>query len=306
MIQNRLEKNLRKLQTWSEKHNIEAYRLYDRDIPEFPFIVDRYKDDFLVYDKSEKMDEAKNHLPQLIESLKNIFGCADEFILVKRRQKQKGTDQYQKLNEKNERKIILENGVPLLVNLQDYLDTGLFLDHRPLRHHFLKNSQGLKFLNLFSYTGSVSVMAALGGATTYSIDMSKNYLDWSKENFKLNKLDLTKHFFFEEDVLQFISQAVRWPDFINSFDSIFLDPPTFSNSKSMLQTFDVERDQFDLVVNVMKLLRTQGTLYFSTNKRDFKLSPELQNQFKITETTAATIPIDFHDQKIHRCYEIRR
>ena len=126
MIQNRLEKNLKKLQAWSEKHKIEAYRLYDRDIPEFPFIVDRYKNNFVVYDKSEKIDEEKNHLPYLVDALKNIFKIKDEQIILKRRQRQKGHEQYTKLADQNEKKIILENGIPIYVNLKDYLDTGLF------------------------------------------------------------------------------------------------------------------------------------------------------------------------------------
>lgn len=305
MIQNRLEKNLKKLQSWSEKHKIEAYRLYDRDIPEFPFIVDRYKDHFVVYDKSQKIDEDKNHLPPLIEALKNIFKTSDEKIVIKRRQKQKGNDQYQKLSEKNEKMVVIENGVSLYVNLHDYLDTGLFLDHRPMRYQILKKSKDQRFLNLFCYTASVSVMAAKGGATTVSIDMSKNYLEWGKENFKLNQIDVTKHTFIEEDVLQFIEQATVWPDFAESFDTIFLDPPTFSNSKSMLSDFDVERDQVKLVQNVARFLKPNGILYFSNNKRDFKLSTALQAQFHVKDISAATIPIDFHDQKIHRCFEIR-
>jgi 23S rRNA (cytosine1962-C5)-methyltransferase len=304
MIQNRLEKNLKKLQSWGEKYKIEAYRLYDRDIPEYPFIVDRYKNDFVVYDKSEKIDEEKNHLPQLVEALKNLFKVEDNQIIIKRRQKQKGKEQYQKLDEKNEKQVILENGIPLLINLHDYLDTGLFLDHRPMRYQFLKKSKDRKFLNLFCYTASVSVMAAKGGASTYSIDMSKNYLEWGQENFKLNNLDLNQHTFLEEDVLQFIDQAIDWHDFAGTFDTIFLDPPTFSNSKSMRSDFDVERDQVDLVSKVMKFLKPGGILYFSNNKRDFKLSHELQSLFKIKDITASTIPIDFHDQKIHRCFEI--
>ena len=218
---------------------------------------------------------------------------------------QKGKEQYQKLDEKNQKKVILENGIPLFVNLHDYLDTGLFLDHRPLRYQFLKKSDGQQFLNLFCYTASVSVMAACGGALTYSIDKSKNYLEWAQENFKLNQLDLKQHTFLEEDVLQFIDQAVQWPDFVGRFDTIFLDPPTFSNSKSMKTDFDVERDQTDLVQKVMKFLKPSGVLYFSNNKRSFKLSPYLQSQFKIKDITSSTIPIDFHDQKIHRCFEIK-
>ena len=305
MIQNRLEKNFKKLQAWSDKYKIDAYRLYNRDIPEYPFIVDRYKSSFVVYDKSEKIDEEKNHLPELVTALKTIFSIEDEQIIIKRRQRQKGKEQYQKLNEKNEKKVVFENGIPLFVNLHDYLDTGLFLDHRPLRYQFLKKTKDQQFLNLFCYTGTVSVMAACCGATTCSIDMSKNYLDWAKENFRLNQLDLDQHTFLEEDVLQFIDQAIAWPDFVSRFDTIFLDPPTFSNSKSMKTDFDVERDQNDLVQKVMRFLKPEGILYFSTNKRDFKLSSELASQFKIKDITASTIPIDFHDQKIHRCFQIK-
>ena len=148
-------------------------------------------------------------------------------------------------------------------------------------------------------------MAAVGGAQTVSIDMSKNYLEWGKENFKLNQIEPAKHTFIEEDVLQFIEQASAWPDFAGTFDTIFLDPPTFSNSKSMKSDFDVERDQVHLVQKVAKFLKPEGVLYFSNNKRDFKLSPELQSQFRLKDISAATIPIDFHDQKIHRCFEIR-
>ncbi|AGH96507.1 class I SAM-dependent methyltransferase [Pseudobdellovibrio exovorus] len=305
MIRNRLEKNLKKLIPWAEKNQIEAYRLYDRDIPEFPFLVDRYKDHFVVYDKSQKIDEEKNHLPLLLQALKEIFQVSDSNLVVKRRIRQKGTEQYQKLDTKNEKFAIKENGVSLYVNLWDYLDTGLFLDHRPIRYRFLKKTSGHRFLNLFCYTASASVMAAMGGATTYSVDMSKTYLDWAKENFQLNGLSTQTHFFYEEDVLKFIQHAPEWPDFASSFDTIFLDPPTFSNSKNMKTDFDVERDQVLLISNVMKLLKPDGVLVFSNNKRDFRLSEEIQTKFQIKNITKDSIPVDVHDQKIHHCFEIR-
>ena len=303
MIQNRLEKNFKKLKPWAEKNRIEAYRLYDRDIPEFPFIVDRYRNYFVVYDKSQLIDQEKNHLPLLIDALKALFSAADAEIIVKKRQRQKGNEQYQKLDQKNEKIIIRENDVELYVNLHDYLDTGLFLDHRPMRYRFLKNAKG-RFLNLFCYTATASVMAAKAGATTYSIDMSKNYLEWAQQNFALNRLSLTENFFIEEDVLQFIEQASDWPEMLNSFDTIFLDPPTFSNSKSMKTDFDVDRDHPKLITDVLKLLKPDGILYFSNNKRDFKLSTDILNNFKVKNITPQTIPIDFHDQKIHHCFEI--
>ncbi len=305
MIENRIRKNFQKLQAWSEKNQIEAYRLYDRDIPEFPFIVDRYKDFFVVSDKSERIDEEKNHLPLLLSALKTIFNVSDENLIFKQRRQQKGLDQYQKLGSENKKIIVRENGVPLYINLWDYLDTGLFLDHRPLRYQFLKKQSGKKFLNLFCYTGSVSLMAALSGATTYSVDLSKTYLEWAQDNFVLNKVNMKNNFFFEEDVLEFIKKCKDWPDFKASFDTIFLDPPTFSNSKKMDSTFEVERDQDNLVHSLMPLLKLNGILYFSTNKRDFKLSSHLSVKYRVKNITAQTIPIDFHDQKIHHCYEIQ-
>lgn len=305
MIENRIQKNISKLKPWAEKYQIQAYRIYDRDIPEFPFIVDRYNEFLVVYDKSQLIDAEKNHLPLLMDALKNIFGVDDSKIIYKQRRQQKGVDQYQKLGTENRKIIVKENGIPLYINLWDYLDTGLFLDHRPMRYQFSKKQSGKKFLNLFCYTGSVSVMAAMGGATTYSVDMSKTYLEWAQENFKLNKLDLKNHFFFEEDALEFIKDYSEHPDFRGGFDTIFLDPPTFSNSKKMDTTFEVERDQDLLVENVMKLLKPNGILYFSNNKRDFKISTELVKKYQIKNITPQTIPIDFHDQKIHHCFEIR-
>ena len=305
MIENRLRKNYLKLQSWSQKNQIEAYRLYDRDIPEFPFIIDRYKDFFVVSDKSEKIDEEKNHLPLLLNALKIIFTASEEQIIYKQRKIQKGLDQYQKLNTENKKIIVKENGIPLYINLWDYLDTGLFLDHRPIRYQFLKKEKSKKFLNLFCYTATASVMAALSGATTYSVDLSKTYLDWAQDNFKLNNLSLKNHFFFDEDVLEFIKKCQHWPDFKASFDTIFLDPPTFSNSKKMETNFEVERDHGALIESLAPLLKPGGILYFSNNKRDFKISPQLSLKYKIKNITRQTIPIDFHDQKIHHCFEIK-
>lgn len=305
MLYSKLEKNLKKLKPWSEKNKIEAYRLYDKDIPEFPFLIDVYKDYIVIYDKTELIDEGKNKDQVTLQAVKDLFKCDDDHIIFKRRARQKGTDQYQRLAKENKKIIVLENGYPVYVNLWDYLDTGLFIDHRPMRYFFLKNAKDKKMLNLFCYTGVVSLMAAIGGAQTTNVDLSGNYLDWGKENFELNKLDLKKHRFIEEDVLEFIRHAADWPDYKQSFDIIFLDPPTFSNSKDMNHDFEVERDQKELISNTMKLLKPNGVLYFSTNKRKFKLEPEVLEQFDIKTTTEKTIPIDCHDQKIHHSFEIR-
>lgn len=309
MIFNKLEKNFKKLKPWADRSKIEAFRLYDKDIPEFPFLVDVYKDFVVVFDKTEEIDQGKNKNDEIKFAIKKLFQMSDDVaakkIIFKKRERQKGNNQYQKLEQKNEKLTVLENGIPVLVNLIDYLDTGLFIDHRPMRYFFLKNSKQKKFLNLFSYTSVVSLMAALGGAETVSVDLSDKYLDWAQENYKLNGLDTLKHRFIEQDVLQFIEHASNWPDYKQNFDMIFLDPPTFSNSKSMVESFEVERDQYKMVLNTLKFLKPDGTLYFSTNKRKFKLDPRLENDFLIKNTTEKTIPQDCHDQKIHQSYEIR-
>jgi len=309
MILNKLEKNLKKLKPWADRSKIQAFRLYDKDIPEFPFLVDIYKDYVVIFDKTEDIDQGKNKDLEVVSAVKKLFQWTDEAaekkIILKKRERQKGLNQYQKIESKNEKIIVLENGISVLVNLWDYLDTGLFIDHRPLRYFFLKNSQQKKFLNLFCYTGVVSLMAALGGAETVSVDLSDKYLDWAQENFKLNGLDCVKHRFIEQDVLQFIEHASAWVDYKHSFDTIFLDPPTFSNSKSMNESFEVERDQLKLILNTLKFLKPDGTLYFSTNKRKFKIDPAIESEYFVKNTSEKTIPQDCHDQKIHQSYEIR-
>lgn len=301
MIKNRLEKNYKKLKSWAERAQIEAYRLYDRDIPEYPYIVDIYKDHFLIYDKSDLRDVEKNHLPHVQDALKALFKCDDSKIVIKKRERQEGLKQYEKLDAKEETFVVRESQALLKVNLYDYLDTGLFLDHRPMRQKVFKSVKDKKFLNLFCYTGSVSVFAALGGATTTSVDMSQTYLRWAQENFQLNNLDPAKHNFINADVLEWL-RTTKLP---NTFDVIFLDPPTFSNSKKMDEAFEVERDQEFLVESCMNMLRPEGILYFSNNKRKFKISPAVLAKYKVKEITTESIPQDFHDKKIHNCFEIR-
>lgn len=305
MLLGRLEKNYKKFKPWFDKSQTEVFRLYDKDIPEFPFLVDVYKDYVVIYDKTEIIDEGKNKEALVIDAVKALLNLSEDKIILKKRQRQSGTNQYQKIAAKNERLTVLENGYPVYVNLWDYLDTGLFIDHRPMRYYFLKNAKQKKLLNLFCYTGVVSLMAALGGAQTVSVDMSGKYLNWAKDNFALNNLPVENHRFIEQDALKFLAQAQEWPDYKHSFDLIFLDPPTFSNSKEMDTDFEVERDQKQIILNALKFLKPQGVLYFSTNKRKFKLDSEIESQFSVKNTTEKTIPIDCHDQKIHHSFEIR-
>lgn len=303
MIKNRLEKNLKKLKPWSQRNQIEAFRLYDRDIPEYPFIVDIYKDHYVIYDKSDPVkDKDKNHLPHLTEALKNIFKCTDSNLVIKKRERQEGLKQYEKLDDQKQTFVIRESQALLKVNLYDYLDTGLFLDHRPMRQKIFKSAGEKKFLNLFCYTGSVSVFAALGGARTTSVDMSQTYIRWAQDNFELNNIDLGQHSFVNADVLDWLQENRS----IKNFDLIFLDPPTFSNSKKMDKNFEVERDQDFLVDSCMNMLSSEGVLYFSNNKRKFKISENILSKYTVRDISEESIPQDFHDKKIHNCFEIKK
>jgi|GEM_PF-606080 len=299
---NRLAKNFQKLKGWAKQAGFEAFRVYDRDIPEYPYIVEIFKDHAVLWDKSEDWKDAeKNHLPEALAALPAVLNIPPENIILKERQRQSGLAQYEKQDQLQQRFWIQEGRAKYWVNLQDYLDTGLFLDHRPLRQKFAKQSQGLRFLNLFSYTGSVSVAAAIGGAETVSVDLSATYTQWSKDNFVLNQLPLGNHEWVQGNVLEWLAQASA-----KKFDLIFLDPPTFSNSKRMEDSFEVERDQIALLDSAMAHLQPDGILYFSNNKRKFRMEPELLQKYVVTEITEATLPRDFHDQKIHHCWTFRR
>lgn len=301
MIENRLEKNLKKLKPWAQRAQIEAYRLYDRDIPEFPFIVDVYKDQYVIYDKSDAyLDKDKNHLPLVLKAVMDLFKCDESQVIIKKRERQEGLKQYEKIDEKKHSLVVRESQALIEVNLLDYLDTGLFLDHRPMRQKIYKTVQGKNFLNLFCYTGSVSVFAALGGARTTSVDMSQTYLNWAQRNFELNNIDPAKHVFINANAIEWLKEGTD-----EKFDVIFLDPPTFSNSKKMSDTFEVERDQDVLVDACMQMLNPNGILYFSNNKRKFRLSEKVLATYKIRDITEESIPQDFHDKKIHNCFEIR-
>lgn len=300
-IQNRLEKNYKHRLKWARRENLEAFRLYEKDIPEFPFIVDVYKDYAVIYEKrDEEIDAEKfSHFEFIISAVKNVLKLPEEKVVIKSRFRQKGSTQYTKLEEKNEFFPVKEYAASFLINLHDYLDTGLFLDHRPLRQIVYKSSPDKKVLNLFSYTGSISVMAALGGASKVtSVDMSQTYQDWARRNFELNQIPLDKHLFITESALDWLPKASQ------RFDLIILDPPTFSNSKKMDEDFEVEKDQVFLVKECLRLLAPDGVLYFSNNKRKFKIDPEIETGAIVTDITQKTIPEDYRDTKIHHCFKI--
>lgn len=300
-IKNRIAKNFAHKQKWAKRIGVEAYRLYEKDIPEFPFIIDLYKNKAVIYEKRDEIIDADkfNHFEFIISATKEVLNFKEDDISIKSRMRQKGTTQYTRLEEKNEFFPIKEHAAQYLINVHDYLDTGLFLDHRPLRQIVYKSSENKNILNLFSYTGSISVMAALGKAKkVVSVDMSNTYMDWTKRNFELNNIPLKEHQFIVDSALDYLENASA------KFDLIILDPPTFSNSKKMDNEFEVEQDQEFLVNNCMRLLTNEGVLYFSNNKRKFRLSPDLSEKYHVEDITQKTIPEDYRDNKIHCCYKI--
>ena len=300
-IQNRIEKNYKHRAKVARREGFEAFRIYEKDIPEFPFIVDVYKDNAVIYEKrDEEIDAEKfDHFNFIISAVKNILNIPEEKVIIKSRFKQKGDTQYTKLEDKKEFIGVQEYQANFLVNLHDYLDTGLFLDHRPLRQIVYKSSEGKKVLNLFSYTGSISVMAALGKARQVtSVDMSATYQDWAKKNFEHNNIPVKDHNFITDSALEYLEKASQ------RFDMIILDPPTFSNSKKMEEDFEVEKDQFFLVKHCMRLLAPDGVLYFSNNKRAFKIVAAVTEIAHVEDITHKTIPEDYRNTKIHHCFKI--
>jgi 23S rRNA (cytosine1962-C5)-methyltransferase len=308
-IKNRLQKNIKKLKTYIQKNGIEAYRIYNKDIPEYPYLIDIYGSDAVIYEQGKKLGEEDEpirvqHQKDIETAIKETLNIAPEKQHFKIRQKQKGNEQYVPLVPgSHDYFIVNEPPFKFWVNLERYLDTGLFLDHRPLRQHLLTSTAGKTVLNLFSYTCSLSVAAATGGATVTSIDMSRTYLDWGMENFVINDLDPKKHRFVQADVLkelQFMAEANA------KFDVIVLDPPSFSNSKRMEEDLDIDRDHPILIRDCMKLLAPEGILYFSTNKRKFELHRIISSTYECKEISQWTIPQDFHQSFIHQSYTLKK
>lgn len=308
-LKNRLVKNQKKLKAYLQKNQIEAYRLYNKDIPEYPYLIDLYGTHAVIYEQGKKLgeeDQVKReaHQKDIENAITEVFGIPSSLQHFKIREKQKGNDQYRPLDPKSEEFFpINEPPFKFLINLERYLDTGLFLDHRPLRQYLLNNSKDKKVLNLFCYTGSLSVASAIGGGTVTSIDMSNTYLQWAYENFLLNKIDPKKHIFYQADVLKELGVRKEKGE---KFDLIILDPPSFSNSKRMEEDLDIERDHPILIRDAMGLLAPGGMLIFSTNKRKFELHRVVTDNYKVKEISQWTVPQDFHGTYIHTAFTIER
>ncbi|HDT6046441.1 TPA: bifunctional 23S rRNA (guanine(2069)-N(7))-methyltransferase RlmK/23S rRNA (guanine(2445)-N(2))-methyltransferase RlmL, partial [Raoultella planticola] len=291
---NRLRKNLKKYEKWARQEGIECYRLYDADLPEYNVAIDRYGEWVVVQEyappKTVDAHKARQRLFDIIAATISVLGIAPNKLVLKTRERQKGKNQYQKMAEKGDFLEVQEYNARLWVNLTDYLDTGLFLDHRIARRMLGQMSKGKDFLNLFAYTGSASVHAGLGGArSTTTVDMSRTYLEWAERNLRLNGLTGRAHRLMQADVLGWLRESDE------QFDLIFIDPPTFSNSKRMEDAFDVQRDHLRLMTDLKRLLRKGGTIMFSNNKRGFRMDHDglAQLGLKAQEITQKTLSQDF-------------
>ena len=307
MVLNRLKKNQRRLESWRKKSNISCYRLYDADIPEYAVAVDIYDQSVYVQEYappgtiSEKV--ARERFAEVKQAVKEFSANYRGKTHYKERRRQKGDSQYQRNTEgASDIMEVAEGRGRLEVNLSDYLDTGLFLDHRPVRSMIGDLVKGKSFLNLFCYTAAASVQAALAGAkSSLSIDMSNTYLDWAGRNFELNSMSANKHQLLRADCLKWLEEEGEL------FDVIFLDPPTFSNSKKMDSVLDIQRDHGDMIRNAMARLAADGVLIFSNNFRKFKMDELTLRQFDCENITPETLDMDFErNPRIHNVWKITR
>jgi len=310
MFANRLRKNLKSLGKWAREEGLCCYRLYDADMPEYALAIDLYQGaerwaHVQEYAPPKTIDpaRARERLREAVSAIPSVLELPAANIYLKVRERQKGSAQYERLDERGEFHEVREDGLRLLVNFTDYLDTGLFLDHRLTRRMLAELAKGRRFLNLFCYTGVATVHAAGGGASaTTSVDMSRTYLDWARRNLALNGFEGGRHELVQADVFQWLKEEAD-----RRYGLIFLDPPTFSTSKRMQGTLDIQRDHVALIEAAARLLEPGGILVFSCNFRRFRLDREALAGYVIDDLTRATIPRDFErDPRIHQCFRLTR
>jgi 23S rRNA (guanine2445-N2)-methyltransferase / 23S rRNA (guanine2069-N7)-methyltransferase len=314
MFANRLGKNLKRLRSWAQREDVSCWRVYDADMPEYAFAIDLYRviepDEPWLYVQeyaapSEiSLDAVRKRRGEVLASLPEATGVPAERIRVRTRRRTARGEQYGKLDEQEHLHVVREGGLKFRVNFDDYLDTGLFLDQRITRARLREAARGRRFLNLFAYTGSATVYAASGGATaTTSVDMSRTYLEWAQRNLSINGFVGAAHAFVQADCRVWLADAAGAP---GRFELIYLDPPTFSNSKRMEGVLDIERDHPALIDACARLLAPGGLIVFSTNAQRFRIEPTLGERYDIRDVSAATLPKDFErNPRIHKCYELR-
>ena len=310
MFENRLLKNYKHRLKQAKRQNISCWRLYDHDLPEFPICIELYEDYIYIaeYNRRHALTDEEHEVwleetKKIIENMTQV-PVEKMFLRVRKRMSHR-EGQYEKAEEVIASKIITvqENGHQFLVNLTDYLDTGLFLDHRITRQMVAEQASQKNVLNLFSYTSSFSVYCAAAGARSVtSVDLSKTYLQWSQDNFTLNKLiNPSSYYFIHADVKQYLKTLPS-----NEFDLVIMDPPTFSNSKRMKDILDIQMDHVELINDVLKAMKPGATLYFSTNFSRFVLDTEQIHSTQIKDITKATTPFDFDGRLKRWCYKIEK
>ena len=303
----RLRKRARHLRRWPTKRGITCYRLYERDVPEIPLVVDRYEDHLHIveFERPHERSPAQhgNWLDLMAKTASDTLEIPSANVFMKRRERQRGKSQHEKVDDQRHRITVNEGGLKFQVNLADYADTGLFLDHRVTRSMVRDDAKGKSFLNLFAYTGSFTVYAAAGGARdTTTVDLSKQYLDWARSNMSLNNLDGEQHRYFAKDVGDFISNHPA----DKKYDLVVFDPPTFSNSKRTEQDWKVQTDAIPLLNQILSLVSPGGLVYFSNNFRRFKFDPADVQATQVHEISQQTVPEDYRNRRIHRCWRIVR
>ncbi len=305
MFANRLQKNAKKMKKWVDKNKIQCYRVYDADMPEYSVAIDIYQDWAHVQEyqapKSVDPEKAKQRLFEVMSAIPTALNIAESKVILKQRLRQSGKEQYEKLDQSKHEMVVEEYGCDFIINLKDYLDTGLFLDHRPVRKLIQDKANGKRFLNLFCYTATATVHAGQGGArNSLSVDMSNTYTEWARRNIELNEFSSLHHQVERADCIEWLKQSR------DTFDLIFMDPPTFSNSKKMADVLDIQRDHGDLVRLAMARLAKGGELIFSNNYRRFVLDETLEQEFDVQNITRETLDPDFdRNGKIHQCYIVK-
>lgn len=312
IFHNRLKKRSRHLRKWAQRTGVSCYRLYDRDIPEVPLVVDRYEQWLLVGEYHSPHKELpgppQKYQNAMMDAASTAVGVPHDHVFYKRRRRMAATEHYTRQGTESVTATVHESGLSFEINLSDYIDVGLFLDHRQTRtrvHDLVRTfsaSGPVRVLNLFSYTGSFSVYAADAGAVTTSVDLSRTYTSWSQRNFALNQIPVASHRFVTGDVLPFLRAAA---DDRNQYDIVIADPPTFSASKRTEQTFSVQRDHGALLRLCARVLAPGGRILFSTNMRSFRLN-DLPDGLATEEITEQTIPEDFRNRRIHYAWLLSR